>query len=254
MLIEERIMHIRSILDKDKSINVEIAAKLFNVSPMTIRRDLEKITQEDKNICRCHGGAFVLTDVKTEEKFEGKLSLNISGKKQIALRALDEIGNNDVIYLDAGTTTYELAKLLNNINLSLTVITNDIVIAKELDRENINVLVTGGVLQKSTWCLLGNIAEDALKKFRPKLVFMGCTAIDENFNILTPTIEKTTIKPIVVNSSLKSFLLADKNKFYKYSPYIINTLADYTSVITDKVLTKNESQLVEKMGINIITV
>ncbi|MDR3645337.1 MAG: DeoR/GlpR family DNA-binding transcription regulator, partial [Clostridia bacterium] len=203
MLENERISRIRNILSREKSVNVESLSKLYHVSAMTIRRDLEKITRSDERIRRCRGGAIVLEDVKTEDEFEGKLSLNISGKRKIALRAIEEISGDDVIYLDAGTTTFELAKLINHSSLRVTVITNDILIAKELVRDEIEVIVTGGSLQKSTWCMIGGIAEGAVKRFKPNVAFMGCTAIDEGFNVLTPTLEKTTMKPIITRSSVK---------------------------------------------------
>jgi len=254
LLERERLIRITKILEQDKAINVEDAAKLFDVSTMTIRRDLDKITKANDRISRCHGGAVLLTNVQAEDAFEGKLSLNVAAKRLIALNALELIKNDDVIYLDAGTTTYELAKMINQSNLKLTVILNDIMIAKELIRENIKVIVTGGNLQKSTCCLIGNIAESVLKRFKPDKAFMGCSAIDDDLNVLTPTIEKTTMKDLVIRSSSKCYLLADKDKFYKHSPYIIYTLADFTGVITDKVFTKAEQEYIKSMEVEIINV
>ena len=254
MLERERLIRITKILERDKAINVEDAAKLFDVSTMTIRRDLDKISKSNDHVSRCHGGAIVLKSVQAEDGFEGKLSINVSEKRLIALKAFQLVKENDVIYIDAGTTTYELAKIINQSNLNITVILNDITIARELSRDGITVIVTGGNLQKATWCLLGNIAESVLKRFKPDIAFMGCSAIDEDFNVLTPTIEKTTMKNLVVNSSIKSYLLADKDKFYKHSPYIIYTLADFTGVITDKIFIKAEQEYVEDMGAEIISV
>ena len=254
MLEHERILKIKSILEKEQSVNVEELSKRFDVSSMTIRRDLQKITSTDDRVKRCHGGAVLLRDIKTEAEFSEKLFKNTDGKIRIAAKALELIHDNDVIYLDAGTTTYELAKKIADSSLNVTMITNDLEIARAMPEDRITVMLVGGVVQKRTWCMLGNIAEGILKNIKPDIAFMGCTAVDEDFNVLTPTVEKTALKPIVVKNSVKSYMLVDQNKFYKHSPYIIYSLNEFGGVITDKKFSSGELAHIAKLDINIITI
>jgi DeoR/GlpR family transcriptional regulator of sugar metabolism len=81
---------------------------------------------------------------------------------------------------------------------------------------------------------------------------MGATAINEKYEVLTPSIEKRTMKPLVLRHSSKSYLLADDNKFDKNSTYVIYTLTDFTGVITTKKFTEQELKQMENLGINII--
>jgi len=255
LLEHERILKIKDILEKEQSINVEEISKLFGVSSMTIRRDLNKLSSSDDRVKRCHGGAVLLRDIKTEDDFSEKLFKNTAGKARIAARALELIHDNDVIYLDAGTTTYELAKKITDSTLNITVITNDLEIARTLlGTERINVIVVGGVIEKQTYCTLGSIAENVLRNIKPDIAFMGCTAVDENFDVLTPTIEKVALKPLVLKNSVKSYLLVDQNKFYSHSTYIIYSFTDFSGVITDKRFSPAELQHIGKLGINMLMI
>jgi DeoR/GlpR family transcriptional regulator of sugar metabolism len=111
--------------------------------------------------------------------------------------------------------------------------TNDVGIAGCLKNSSLAVVDTGGMMQNSTGCLLGNFAEDVIDRVRPNIAFMGATAIDEDSCVSTPTLEKTSMKKKVIANSQKSYLLADGAKFYIHSSYIIYTLSDFNGVISD---------------------
>ena len=203
MLPAERHLKIIDLITKNGSVQVDELAKILNVSLMTIRRDLEKLKQ-DGRIDRCHGGAVM----KREVPYTQKLSLETEEKHNIALQCLKFIKKGSVIYLDAGTTTYEIAKLLNDIP-ALTVITNDIEIAHLLLNANVNLIVCGGVVQKSTGSMIGAFANYMMDNVRVDIAFMGAASIDDQFNVLTPTIEKAVMKQTVCKNSKEKYLVVD---------------------------------------------
>lgn len=252
MLPEERLTQIYNTIVKTKAVKIDELAQFYDVTTMTIRRDLDKLTELYSNVKRCHGGAVLSIEIDSEEEFENKQNLNVTEKSRIAKAAFDLISENDTIYLDAGTTTLELAKLIAVSHLHLNVMTNDLEIAKTLRNCNCEVLLTGGVLQKATGCLVGSFAEEFISKVKFKIAFMGATAINEKFEVLTPSIEKRTIKPLVLRHASKSYLLADDDKFDKNSTYVIYPLTDFTGVITTKKFTEQELKQMENLGINII--
>jgi DeoR family transcriptional regulator, fructose operon transcriptional repressor len=252
MLGEERLAQLHKMILANKSVTIDELSRSFQVTPMTIRRDLDKLCENYPIIKRCHGGVIVATEVNIEENLEIKRTMNTQEKQSIAQRAFQEISNNDTIYLDAGSTVSELAKLIADSDLRLTILTNDIEIARILRNSSSEVILTGGVIQKSTGCLIGSLAEEMLNKIKLKIAFMGATAINENFEVLTPSIEKRSMKPKIIENAMKSYLLVDKDKFNKYSTYVIYSLKDFTGVITDKEFVDAEKAILMQQEINIV--
>lgn len=252
MLSGQRIDSIHNFILKTKSATIEELSKAYDVSHMTIRRDLDKIMKRDSNVKRCHGGAMLVTEVSLEEGFESKKVTNIDAKLDIVKRAFDLINDNDTIYLDAGTTVFELAKLILESDLKLTIITNDLETAKILINSSSEVIVTGGNIQKSTGCMFGSFAEEMLRNVKIKIAFMGATSINEKFEVLTPSIEKRTMKSQIIGDAMSSYLLVDDSKFNRYSTYVIYSLKDFTGVITNKEFGKNERRIIKEENISIM--
>lgn len=255
MLAEERHAYIYDQLMKTKAVKIDELAQTLDVASMTIRRDLDKLADRYANVRRCHGGAVLSEEVSLEDEFELKQSINTEAKIRIARRAFSLINDHDTIYLDAGTTTMELARLILASPLVLTVVTNDIEIARILKDSVCDVIMTGGILQKSTGCLIGSLAEELIGKFRFRTAFMGATAINEQFDVLTPSIEKRTLKPTVLRHARRSYLLVDSSKFNRNSTYVIYSLSDFSGVITDlRIDTAEQKRRAEELGIQFISV
>lgn len=248
MLQAERHQKIIELISKKGSVQVEELATLLNVSLMTIRRDLEKLKQEGR-IDRCHGGAII----KKEVPYTEKQTKEIEVKQKIAEGCIRLIHKGNVIYLDAGTTTYEIAKFLKN-STGLTVVTNDIEIARILLSSNVNLILCGGTVQKSTGSMVGAIANQMMENMRVDIAFMGATSIDDQFNVMTPTMDKAVMKYNICKNSKERYLVVDSSKFGKQAFIKINHLSDYTAVITNKAFTRDEIKMLKEMRITIIPV
>ena len=241
----------RYILDKIKtagSVQVDSLAKELDVSTMTIRRDLTSLKTRGL-ISRCYGGAII----KQETPYHNKKVSNAAEKCRIAKAAIKLIKANDTVFLDAGTTTYQIALLIAD-REDVTVITDDVQIAMMLSQSRINVYVCGGYIQKATGCVMGMFAEQIIGNFLIDAAFIGTAAIDEAFTVRTPTLEKVALKRKIAENSDRAYLVADREKFNKRATIKINTLADYTGVITDKKFTEKELITLRKKRINVITV
>lgn len=254
MLSQERLFLLYKTILSKRSVTIDELSQSFEVTPMTIRRDLDKICNTYPNIKRCHGGVMIITEVNTEENFESKKDMNVKEKQRIAQRAFEEISDRDTIYLDAGTTVLELAKLIANSSLKLTIVTNDIEITRTFLNSPSEIILIGGLVQKSTGCLLGSLAEEIIDKIKIKLAFMGATSINDNFEVLTPSIEKRSMKPKIIKNAINSYLLVDEDKFGKYSTYVIYSFRDFTGIITNKDFTNAQKSTFIKQGVNIIKV
>ena len=248
MLAAERQRKIIEMIRKNGSVQVDELAKLMNVSLMTIRRDLDKLKQEGR-INRCYGGAIIkreVSKVKTRED-------DPEGKYRIAEQCIKLMKKGMVVYLDSGSTTYEIAKRLLDIE-KLTIITNDLHIAKLLLQSNANLIVCGGVVQKSTGVITGAIANMMMDNLKVDIAFLGTHYIDEQYNVRTSTMDSAIIKQTICQNTRERYLVADSSKFGKQASLKINHLSDYTAVITNKKFTSAEEMHLSELNATIISV
>ncbi|WMJ88796.1 DeoR/GlpR family DNA-binding transcription regulator [Anaerocolumna sp. MB42-C2] len=248
MLAAERHSKIIQMISETGAVQVEELAKVLDVSLMTIRRDLEKLNQ-DGIIERCHGGAII----KREVSYMEKRTQQIEDKIKIAEKCAGFVKKGDATFLDAGTTTYEIAKRIQNIP-GITVITNDLEIARLLLESDVRLMLCGGMVQKSTGSMLGPFANQMMEDIRTEIAFLGAMSIDDQFNVLTPTLNKAVLKRTICKNSRRPYLAADETKFGKQALMRINHLSDYAGVVTNKSLNAEEEAKMKQMKINMILV
>lgn len=243
---EEREQLIFEYLKINKSAKVDELAKKFNVNNMTIRRDLKNL-EKTGDIKKIFGGAMINKSLTEELDYVKKSKKNTEEKLKIALEAVKLIKEEDVIILDSGTTTLEVAKKLLRFK-SLTIITVDIFIAAYLiQNSEFKVYIPGGIIQKSTGTVLGISAYEFLKKLNADIAFIGSSFIDESFNIISPTIEKLRLKRVMFENAEKRIFLADSSKFEQKGFSKDLNLEQFNLIITDNRL---ENKVEEKFKMN----
>lgn len=246
MLAAERQSKIIEITERQGSVQVEELASELNVSAMTIRRDLVKLQDEGK-LERCHGGAVA----KQEVNYAQKQTSHKKEKEEIAKICASFVSEGDIIFLDAGTTTYEIAKRIKGFKKTL-IVTNDLEIARLLEGGEAELFVCGGRVQKSTGSMFGRYAAEMLADFKFDLGFFGAASINAAFEVTTPTIEKMWVKRETAKQCERAYLAVDRSKFGKQAMIRVNCLGDYTGVVTDQEFTKKDRELLDKMGAVII--
>lgn len=252
MIADQRLNQILQIANKQEFVEVDDLATRLNVSQMTIRRDLQRLS--DLGLMqRRYGGAVLCNAAREEKDYSTKKTLNQESKKRLATVALNYVNPNDILYLDGGTTTFELAGLLDP-SLNLTVLTNDISIARELLIRDVATILVGGILQKSTQTSMGALAVEFLKQFSVTTAFMGTNAIGHDFDTMSPTMDKACLKRTAMQIAQKSILLADNSKFYGYSLNRFANLADFSAVITNKNFSEAELKRMEALFIHVVSI
>ena len=203
-------------------------------------------------IQREHGGAF-LKDVGSFAK-TGKLfnQTRMDEKREIARKAVAFIHENDIIILDSGSTTTEIAKLLLNYK-NLTVITNALNIALILgENPGINLVVTGGEFKAPTLSLTGQMSADIIKTLHANKLFLATAGISADLQLTYPSLSDLVVKQSMIESSDQVFLVADSSKigvsaFASLGPV---TLANF--FITDSMITEEQLEKMKESGINIL--
>ena len=246
-------MRIEEIVREKRAVKVDELAKILNVSEMTIRRDLEKC-ERDGMIERCHGGAIIRSEFANEAFYNEKTSKNIEAKQRIAEYAATLVKEGMTVYLDSGTTVFQIAQKITKIQ-NLTVVTNDLAIATYLSTQaNYRLIMIGGAVQNTLGCIHGNIAQQMLQNINVDTVFGGGLAINESFDLFARDERKTEYRQLLIKQSRNSYLVVDESKFMKISLFRVHGIEEYTGVITNKIFWEEEKKLAEDKGINLITV
>ena len=229
---------ILQLLHQEGKVEINDLSKKFDVSPMTIRRDLH-LLEDEKKLLRVNSGAVLAKPLITETPFSTKESIRTAQKKLIAEKALSFVHEGQAILLDSGTTTLEIAKLLKQKN-NLTIITNDIKIAAELMDSNLKVILTGGELQKDVGALFGPQSLALLHEINVDIFFLGAHAIDFEKGITSPTFEKSYMKQRMIEAAETTYLVADSSKLYQKAFSKVCDLSTLTGFITDDEIDVND--------------
>lgn len=252
MKTKERRKKILDLINELEKVSVESLAKNFNVSEMTIYRDLNFLEKEGY-LKKTIGGAIKINDflVSSVTTFAKRLKLHVKEKKAIAKRAVAHICSGDSIIIDAGTTGYYLVKEINNMNLSnLTVITNNIVSQIELKKNtNIEVIATGGTIKYDTYSSVGVLTEKLLKDILVDKVFITTKGITEDGILSDPSIEEGRIKELFLERGREKILIFDSSKFGVVGLYKFSSISDFDVIITDSNIQEKYLKMLKKSNV-----
>lgn len=222
MLREERWRNILDYVNKKGYCTNEELSKALQIPFTTLRRDLTDLNDYNR-LERVHGGAKAVRERSIlEEMLEFKLTNNVEAKQTIAEKALLCIKENETIFLDAGSSTSFLARLITP-EKRVRVYTNSIVNAQILANNGVkNIYVLPGRLKLSTQAICGVETLNAISNYHFDVAFIGINAIDADFNFYTTNDDEAEIKKKAIRCSQLSFGLADSSKmdskaFIKFS-------------------------------------
>jgi DeoR/GlpR family transcriptional regulator of sugar metabolism len=251
MLANQRRDKILELLKEDGSAKVLNLARLFKVSEVTIRQDLEKL-EKDGLVLREHGGAFI----KNIEDQVRTISLthqdNLDKKELIAGKCLEYIESGDTIILDSGSTTTEIAKKLKGLK-NLTVITNALNIALMLGAEpGIEVIMTGGEFKPPTLSLTGQKAADFFKGINVQKLFLATAGISLKSGLTYPSISDIVVKKAMIEAAETTYLVADSTKIGKSAFASLGALSLIDYIITDGDIEEKYKQVFKDNDIELI--
>ncbi len=253
MLSEERRRAILELLQADGRVLVRDLAKHFRTSLITIRKDLEFLHQQGQ-LERSHGGALpVKTGALMDISLKEKERLRRQDKLRIAAAATRMIGKGQVIILDSGTTTTAIARCCRQLR-NLTVITNAINIAAELADSAVEVIMTGGVLRKNSFSLVGPLAEESLRKLSADLLFLAVDGFDVHYGLTTPNLLEARVNKAMAESARRTVVVCDSSKFGRRSLSLILPTSAVHECITDKGIPKSDLKSLREAKVDVTLV
>jgi len=239
MLPNQRREKIFDLIREDGQAKVTDLSRIFKVTEVTIRQDLERLENEGL-IIREHGGAYLKNIDMKVRNLQLQNQENINQKMAIARKAIEYIHDGDTIILDSGSTTTEIAKIISEYK-NLTVITNALNIALILGAQaGINVIVTGGEFKAPTLSLTGQKAADFFQNLHVDRLFLATAGIALKSGLTYPGISDICVKRAMIDSADEIFLVADSTKIGKNSFASLGALSLITFLITDSNITQED--------------
>jgi DeoR/GlpR family transcriptional regulator of sugar metabolism len=230
MLTQERKAHIQAVLRRDGRIVAKALSHELSLSEDTIRRDLRELAAEGL-LQRVHGGALPVSPAIGD--FAARRGLATNAKRAIATAAARMVRPGQVIFLDGGTTTTELAKRLP-LDLRATVVTHSPSIAVALvTHPNVAVELIGGRLFKHSVVTVGAAAIEAISRIRADIYFMGATGVHPEIGLTTGDAEEAAVKRALSRQAGETVLLASREKLGAASPFVILPISELGSMIVE---------------------
>lgn len=251
MARNERFTAIRQHLYCTGYSSVQSISNAVNASLATVRRDLLEL-ESTGIIVREHGGARISTSVEVEVAFEQRASQNLDAKRAIADAAYREILPNSSVFLDAGTTVYQLARRIRLEPIPLNVFSNCILIAQEFQNiDSVSVTLLGGRLRPENASMVGSIAERTLDQLWFDQLFLGCGAIADDGCIYSVDADEARINEKMLSRASKKHLLVDSRKFGWNLTYRVAKITKDINILTDSELSTTWFEKLSDTGVKV---
>jgi len=230
MLKEERQQIIMDTLRREgKIVAVDLSAAI-HVSEDTIRRDLRDLADAGL-IQRVHGGALLRSPAGVS--YRERQLMSSDAKVNIAKAAVALVRNRQVIILDGGTTTLEIAHQLP-IGLHATIVTNSPPIAIALaEYRDVQTVMIGGHILSSSLVTIGAAAVEAFSAIHADLCMLGVCSLHPELGVSTPDYEESLVKRVMVKNSAEVAALVTVDKLGTGAPYTVAPISDLTYIVTE---------------------
>lgn len=231
----------------------EIAERLA-VSGETVRRDVA-LLERNGQLVRVHGGAMSLADashVKTEEPFDIRLDEQREAKARIGAAAAALVKNGDIVAIDVGTTSLQIAKALPK-DFRGVVATPCLLVAAELaGRPGLDVLLSGGWVRGGDLACSNSQAVEFFRKLNTDVAFLSSGGVTAREGLTDFYRDETATRQEMLRNSSRAYIVADSSKLGKVAPYHVCDITDVTGVITDSAPPDTLIHELDRRGVQLI--
>ena len=252
--MSERDRQLKIITKVRENVGVSVTelAENFGVTANTIRRDLDKL-QKEGIVKKIHGAA-VLNDLSYYDlPFEQREIEYKKEKSMIGEKAASLVNSGDTIIIDAGTTCLAVANHLKS-KKDITVLTNSVAVATELDKNTeITVILCGGVLKGITRSLIGPPAEEFFELVEVDKLFLAAGAISlEKGRIANPNLQENPVKKAMMKTAKEVILVVDAHKLKSSALYPFASFDDIDKIIIDDNLEEEQLKLLNNSSLEVV--
>jgi DeoR family transcriptional regulator, glycerol-3-phosphate regulon repressor len=226
-------------------VTVEDLAARFDVSPQTIRRDLNELC-DLRVLSRTHGGAVIASSVENLS-YEARRFIAAAEKRAIGAAAAALIPNESSLFINIGTTTEEVATALTN-HQNLLVISNNLNVAMALYRHpTIEVIVAGGPVRRSDGAVVGSSAVDLIRQFK-----VDMAVIDDDGSLLDYDPREVNVSRAIIDNARRVLLVCDRTKLERAAPVRVGHISEIDAFVTDRLTSVKLRDVCMTHGVRVI--
>lgn len=214
---------------KNRDVQISEIATYANSSQSTIRRDIKELASQGL-LKEVYGSVIYSEKSDTDSERKSRNSINTESKAIIGKKAADLISDGQFVFIDAGSTTFQMIKHI--CAKHCTFVTGGIDIASELLDHGFEVIILGGQIKPITEAIVGESAVEALKAFYFDIAFIGTNGIAE-VGYSTPDLKEGIIKKVAIERSRQAYVLSDTSKNDKITSFVFAT-RDQATWINEK--------------------
>lgn len=231
-------------------VQVEALAETFNVTPQTIRRDLNQL-RELGMLHRVHGGAIVQDGV-ANLGYEARRRISKEEKGAIARCASGLIPDDTSLFINIGTTTEQVARHLVN-HVGLLVISNNINVVNTLrECETIQVITAGGIVRREDGGIVGDTTVDFIAQFKVDYAVVGASAIEQDGTVLDYDPREVRVAQAIIANARSVILVADSTKFERNAPIRIVDISNIDYFVTDRMPSPAFTAICKEQGVTLV--
>jgi len=252
MLKPERINKIIDILEEKGSVNVKKLSDYFDVTMMTIRRDLDEIEARNM-INRTHGGAVfnISQEKKNELPSLDRIDLMASEKARIAEKTSELLNSDEVVFLGSGTTTLYVARAIAG-REDISIVTNSLIILNELALNGRMPLIgIGGLLRRSEFSMIGHSSVEMIKDMHIDKLIMGMRGVHPRFGLTSDNPQELITDKMLIEISDQVIIVADHTKIGHVAASRTAMIEDADMIVTTRIASKEMVETIRDRGVEV---
>ena len=230
-------------------ISIDELAQYFDVTPQTIRRDINLLADEGL-LRRYHGGAAHDSSVENTE-YNMRVDYMLDEKRTIAAAVAAAVPDHASLFINIGTTTEAIAHALLN-HSGLKIITNNLNVAKILSvKEDFEVLIASGRVRPDGG-VIGQATADFFKQFKVDYALIGISGIDVDGTLLDFDFQEVCVSQEIISSARQVFLAADSSKFGRNAMIRLGSLKQVDCIFTDHQPNAQYQKIIADLGVHLV--
>ncbi|MFP1740334.1 DeoR/GlpR family transcriptional regulator [Lonsdalea quercina] len=221
----------------------------FSVSPQTIRRDLNDLSERNQ-IHRHHGGA-ALPSSSVNAAYQDRKTMWSDEKARIARQVASQIPDGATLFIDIGTTPEAVAHALMN-HKGLRVVTNNLNVATLLkSKDDFRLILAGGEVRSRDGGIIGEATLDFISQFRLDYGILGISGIDMDGSLLEFDYHEVRTKRAIIDNSRCVMLVTDHSKFGRNAMVNLGTMDLIDYLFTDRLPPAGVLKIIEKSKVQL---
>jgi len=246
----DRLSKILSIVNENRKIEVSKLSELLDVSQVTIRKDLD-ILSEKGLINREHGYAVL----NESDDINNRLAVNYNIKLKIAKSAAETVSNGETIMIESGSSCAIFAEEVAKSKKDITIMSNSAFIASYIRQySNCKVILLGGEYQKESQVNVGPITKICAEQFYVDKLFIGIDGFSPTIGFMASDLMRAEAVKSMAASARKVIILSDSTKFDRHGLVNLFSIGDIDALYTDANIPDKICETFERKGIHVITV